>query len=232
VSDTKEISGAKSELEIGTTSGDRNPTSMFFTEKVGKTVYEFKGIIDFKTLMFVVADPMFDRMGVKSDWLTTGLAEKIMRNFYGDKSSPSIGYFTSSSKCLTTSIAEYGMILNEELVIFLTKYLLKSIMGCSIKRNNSYANVTSLSIKFVDDIIFDKMDDENGWIELKSPSDVDELDFKVDCPYEKATDEDIKKLSIMKEEYDKMLSEIKEDKKKAKAEIAEKRKNKKETSEG
>ena len=231
VTDAKEISGAKSYIEIGSTSGERNDTSLYYTETIGDAKYEFEGMIDFKTLMFVVADPMFDRMGIHPDWLTNGLAEKTLHNFYGKLANPSVGYFTSSSKCLTNTIAEYGMILNEELVIYLTKFLLKNIMACSIKRNNSYANVTSLSIKFIDDIIFDKMDNDNGWIELKSIEDIDKLDFKVDCPYEKSTEADIKALEAMKEKYAKAVNDSKEEKKKAKEEAAEKRKNSKKTNE-
>ena len=231
ITDAKEISGAKSEFEIGTTSGERNSTSMFYTEKVGETKYEFNGIIDLKTLMFIVADPMFDRMALNPDWVTSGLAEKVLHSLYGDKSHPSIGYFTSSSKCLTQTISEFGIILNEELVKDLVKYLLKRIMGASITRNNAFANVTSLSIKFVDDIIFDKMNDGDKWIELKSTEDVDALDFTVDCPYDKVSKEEIEKLSAIKEEYKNSLASMKEEKKKAKAEQAEKRKNKKETTE-
>lgn len=231
VTDAKEISGAKSHIEIGSTSGERNGTSLYYAETIGDIKYEFEGIIDFKTLMFVVADPMFDRMGIHPDWIDNGLAEKTLHNFYGELANPSIGRFTSSSKCLTNTIAEYGMILNEELVVYLTKFLLKSIMACSIKRNNAYANVTSLSIKLIDDIVFDKMDDNNGWIELKSVEDIDKLDFKVDCPYEKATEEDIKALEIMKEKYAKVVNDSKEEKKKTKEEAAAKRENSKKTSE-
>ena len=230
VTDAREISGAKSHIEIGSTSGERNETSMYYTEKIGDAKYALEGIIDFKKLMFVVADPMFDRMAIHPDWVTSGLAEKTLRNFYGDKSQPTVGYFTSSSECTTNTIAEYGLILNEELVVYLVKYLLKSIMGCSIKRNNAYANVTSLSIKFIDDIIFDKMDDAKGWIELKTKEDIEKLDFKVDCPYEKATEDDIKALETMRKEYEDGLKKAKDEKKKAKEEAA-KRKNNKEVNE-
>lgn len=229
VTDAKEISGAKSALEIGTTSGERNLTSMFYTEKVGDTKYAFKGVIDPKTLMFVVADPMFDRMGLNPDWITNGLAEKILHNLYGDISHPSVGYFTASSGCLTQTISEFGMILNEDLVKYLIKFLLKSIMTTSIKRNNAYARVDSLSIKFVDDILDN--DNDEGWINLKTLDDVDNLDFEVECPYEKSSEEDVKRLDAMKEKYKEAVALAKEEKKKVKAEQAEKRNNKKETAE-
>lgn len=231
VTDAKEIGGAKSHIEIGSTSGERNETSLYYTETIGDSKYEFEGIIDFKKLMFVIADPMFDRMAIHPDWIDNGLAEKTLHNFYGDLASPSIGYFTSYDECLTKAITEYGMILNEELVVHLTKFLLKNIMGCLIRRNNSYANVTSLSIKFIDDIIFDKMDDDKGWIELKSIDDVNNLVFKVDCPYEKATVADIKVLEAMKEKYAKAVNDSKEEKKKAKEEAAAKRNSNKKTAE-
>lgn len=227
ITDAVETSDAKSAIEIGTCSGERNVTSMFYTEKVGKTTYETSGVIDFKTLMFVVADPMFDRLAINPDYLTNGVVEKIMHNLYGDIAKPTIGYFTASSKSLTQKISEYGMILNEELVVFLVKELLKRIMGCSIKRSNAYANVTSLSIKFVDDIIYDKFDDENGWIELNSLEDVDNLEFTVDCPYERMDDECKDALEALKEEYNKAVEEAKEAKKQKKEEKAKAKANKK-----
>lgn len=227
ITDAVETSNAKSAIEIGTCSGERNVTSMYYTEKVGKTTYETSGVIDFKTLMFVVADPMFDRLAINPDYLTNGVVEKIMHNLYGDIAKPTIGYFTASSKSLTQKISEYGMILNEELVVFLVKELLKRIMGCSIKRSNAYANVTSLSIKFVDDIIYDKFDDENGWIELNSLEDVDNLEFTVDCPYERMDDEHKDALEALKEEYNKAVEEAKEAKKQKKEEKAKAKASKK-----
>jgi len=229
ITDAIENGNAKSELEIGTTSGDRNSTSMFYTEKIGEAEYNFKGIIDLKQLMFIVADPLFDRMAINPDWLTTGVAEKVMKNLYGDKSSPRIGYFTASSKYLTNSIAEFGMLLNEELVAHLAKYILANIMKCSIKRNNAYASVKSLKIKFVENIINDKMDDEEGWITINDLNDIANLEIHADCPYKEATEKDIELLNSLKNDYNDAISTMKEEKKKQKEEKARKRKEKKES---
>lgn len=227
ITDANEISGAKSELEINSTSGDRNATSMFYTEKVGKTEYEFFGVIDPKTLMFNVADPIFDRMGIHPDWVTNGLAEQVLHNLYGDMANPTIGYFTSSQKCLTSSISEFGIMLNKELVNYLIKYILINVMKCSIKRNTAFANVTSLSIKVVDNIFEDNFESPNGWIDINSEDDIKKLDFDIYNPYVLSTEEEVKEMESYKEEYNKKLSEMKDEKNRLKEEKAKNKKSKK-----
>jgi len=201
VSDAIQSNDTRSSIEIGTTSGDRNDTSFFYTETIGDIEYDFTAIIDIKTLIFVVADPLFDRKAIKSDWVDTGLAEKMLEMHYPGISNPQKGYFTASSKCLTQNISEYGIILNKEIVEYLVKYLLKGILGVSIKRNTSYADVTSISIKEVNDIINDKFDSTDGWKTLTSSEDVDALSFDIECPYVPASEEEIQKLNEIKEKY-------------------------------
>ena len=218
VSDAIQSNGARSSLEIGTTSGERNDTSFFYTETVGDIEYDFTAVIDIKTLIFVVADPLFDRMAIKPDWIDTGLAEKMLEMHFPGISHPYKGYFTASSKTLTQEISEYGIILNKEVVEYVVKYILKNILGISIKRNTAYANVTSISIKEVNDIINDKFDSADGWKTITSSEDVDKLSFDIECPYVPASADEIEKMKKIKEEYEAEKNGRKEEKEKDKEE--------------
>jgi hypothetical protein len=201
VSDAIQSNDVLSSLEIGITSGDRNDTSFFYTESVGDIEYDFTAVIDMKTLVFVVADPLFDRMAIKADWIDTGLAEKMLEMHFPGISHPYKGFFTASAKTLTQEITEYGIVLNKEIAEYLVKYILKNILGISIKRNTAYANVTSISIKEVNDIVNDKFESTDGWKTLTSREDVDKLSFDIECPYVPASAEDIEKMKVIKEQY-------------------------------
>lgn len=220
VSDAIQTNDAKAVLEIGTTSGDRNPTSMFYYENVGDIEYEFEAIIDIPQLTFIVADQLFDRMAIKSDWIHTGLAEKMLSMHFPGISNPAFGYFTKCAECLSQEISEFGIILNKELVEHLVKYLLKNILGASVKRNTGYANVTSISIKEVNDIVTDKFDVEDGWKNISTSEEVDQLSFNIECPYTKSTAEQIERIKPIREAYEIAVKELIE---KRKAEKNEKK---------
>ena len=230
VSDAIQTNDAKAVLEIGTTSGDRNPTSMFYVESVGDIEYEFTAMIDMAQLMFIVADPLFDRLAIKADWVDTGLAEKMLAMHFPNISKPIIGHFTKSAKCLTQDISEYGIILNKEIVDYLVKYLLKRILGASIKRNTGYANVTSISIKEVNDIINDKFESEDGWKTITTSEDIDNLSFNIECPYTISSAEELERIKPIREAYEQYVKDLtskrKAEKEKKKAENAAKKKNK------
>jgi hypothetical protein len=228
VSDAIQTNDARAVVEVGTTSGDRNDTSLFYTETVGDIEYDFTAIIDIKTLLFVVADPLFDRMAIKADWIDTGLAERMLEMHYPGISHPSKGFFTASAKCLTQEISEYGLILNKEIVEYLVKYLLKGILGISIKRNTGYANVTDISIKEVNDIINDKFESADGWKTITTNEDVDQLSFDIECPYVPSSAEEIEKMKKLKEEYEAQKKNRKDNKKKEEEERKNRRKAKEE----
>lgn len=218
--DAIQSDNAKSFFEVNTTSGDRSDTSLFYTENVGDITYSTCGSINVKKLMFVCADPIFDRMHIKDDWINNGLAAKVLKSFYGDLANPKAGYFTANEKTLTGNLAEYGLLLNDELVDYLIKKQLEMILSMDISRAKAFAKTSSLKIKIVNDPLVDTFDNEDGWIEIKSVDDINKLTFTPDKFYHESTFEEIEEIKRIKEAYDNKAKERKdkkEDKKKAKS---------------
>ncbi len=218
--DAIQTNDAKSFFEVNTTTGDRSDTSLFYTENVGDITYSTYGTINLKNLMFVCADPVFDRMQIKEGWITNGLAAQILKSFYGDLANPKADYFTASAKSLTGNLAEYGLLLNDELVDHLVKKQLEMILNMTISRSKAFAKTSSLKIKIVNDPLVDTLDSEDGWIEIKSVDDINKLTFTPDEFYHESTFEEIEEIKRIRDAYDNKAKERKgkkEDKKKAKS---------------
>lgn len=83
--DAIQTNNTKSNMfEVGITSGPRNETSLYSTEKIGDVEYETQGVIDLKTLSFISADELCDRMALRSEWIDNGLVDKVMKSHYGE----------------------------------------------------------------------------------------------------------------------------------------------------
>lgn len=238
ITDAIQCNNVKSELEVGSTAGDttidedgkvvRKDTSLFYTEKVGDIKYQFSGQIDIKQLQFMSADPRLDRMAIKSDWYDSGEVDVIMANHYGKKAKYDYGIFSSMAKFTGNSYGETGILIGNDICEYIIKATLKNILAININKNNSYAATTGLKIKIVENIIGigQKVDDEEGWIELKTEADVDKLNLKDLCVfYEKASEEEVKERERMIKAYDKLESSRKEKKATEKEEKKNKVKN-------
>jgi len=215
ITDAIQVNDAKSELEIGTTTGERSDTSMFFSEKAGDMLYKFSGQIDMKALQFISADPCFDRLAINSDMIDSGEVDVIFSNHYGKKANVDYGIFSSMGNFSSNSYGEYGIKLNNELCEVIVKHTLKNILSMNINRNNAYAATSGLKIKLVDNIIGvgQKMEDDDNWIELKSEADVDALNLKdIFSFYEKATDDEVKERDKMIARHDAASGKRKEEK--------------------
>lgn len=215
ITDAIQVNNAKSEIEIGTTTGERNDTSMFFSEKAGDMLYKFSGQIDMKTLQFISVDPCFDRLAIKSDMIDSGEVDAILRNHYGKKTNVEYGIFSSMGKFSSNSYGEYGIKLNNEICEYVIKHTLKNILSMNIVRNNAYAATSSLKIKLVDNIIGigQKMEDEDNWIEIKSEADVDALNISdIFNFYEQATDDEINEREKMIKKHEVASGTRKEEK--------------------
>lgn len=201
ISDAIQTDGSKSNIEVGSTTGERDKTSFFYADKVGNINYSAKGIIDLRSLMFISADAKFDRLAIKSDWIDSGLVHKVLESYFGENAKEQYGWFTSTSKYLTKLMAEHGILLNNEIVDALVKFILKNLLAIDIRRNNAFAKTASLQIKFVDNPITDTFDKEDGWMTIGSEADIDSLDITPDTFYTEATDEDIKEIKHIEDEY-------------------------------
>jgi hypothetical protein len=208
-------------MEVGSTTGERTDTSFFTVEKIGDVTYSAKGVIDLKTLAFVPADVRFDRAAVMTEWCEKGLIDRVLRFHYGDEAQYKIGYFTSSAKYLTNTFAEYGIMLGDKIVNRLVKHILTNILKLDIRRNTAWTKCESLEIKIVNDLIKDTFEnEEGGWIKIYSENDINELQIICDSLFTEVTNEDLKRMKDIDEEYKKAEEERLRAKKEAREEAA------------
>ena len=219
--------------EICTTGGFRDEKSIRYEETCGEITYSGEGFIDPNALRFLSADPMFDRMFLDPDWLASDSFFKAsMDNLYGHlglSDDYEIGYFSiQNEKIANAALCEYGVLLGDKFTEYLIKDLLKKISRVSIKRNKAFAQVVSLEVKIVNNILTDKASDPEGWIKINSEEDIDALSFgHIDSPYVKVnnymTDEWLK----LREEYKAMKKEIMSNRAEEKANKKKEREKKK-----
>lgn len=192
ITDAVQCNDVKSEMEIGSTTGERSDISMYFSEKVGDIKYSFSGQIDIKSLQFMSADPFFDRMSIDSDFIDSGESDIIIGAHYGKDAKADYGIFSATSKFTSKSYGEYGILFDRNICENVIKHTLKNMLAVNIVRNNAFASLSSLKIKLVDNIIGDgqKMSDDENWIELKTDADVDKLDLSNMYQFFEKADED------------------------------------------
>lgn len=225
--DAVQTNNTKSNMfEVGTASGPREETSLYSCENIGDVEYETQGVIDLKTLSFISADEKFDRMGLYTEWVDNGLVDKVMKSHYGEDAQYDTGFFTSNAKYLTNTFAECGVLLSDKIVTQLVKYILRSLLGIDIRRNNAWTRTTSLELKIVNNPLEDTFEDNSGWVKVTEGY-IDTLAIKCDDFYHKSTDEEINELVEVNELYSKNKNAKKEAKKKKKEEDSKKREQKK-----
>ena len=220
--DAIQINNEQSIIEVGSKAGERDAISFFYSEKAGDMKYGFNGMLDVKRLQFISADPNLERQAIKDDWLENINIDGILKNHYGEIAKPKVGYFSSTSKFTSSANAEHGILLNQEMQEYLIKKTLKDILAINITRSNAYAKTDFIKVKLVNDIVNDKFEDEDGWIELRTIEDVDALDLSnLENFFVEHTQEEIdmrNKMKSSKEENDKNTKEQKEASKKKKDE--------------
>lgn len=215
VTDAIQCNDAKSNIEACSTTGDRSDTSFFFAEKSGDMKYSFTGQIDVKQLQFISADPFFDRMAINSDWIDKGEVDFALESHYGGKYGTKYGVFTSMANFTGHACAENGVLLDNAICEYIIKKTLKDMLSINIVRNNAFAATSSLKIKLVDNIlgVGQKMNDEEGWIELNSEADVDALDLSDLHPFfTESSEDEIKKRDAARKKYEEIEEKRSKDK--------------------
>ena len=225
--DAIQTNNTKSNMfEVGTTSGERDETSLFSSEKIGDVEYKTHGVIDLKTLSFISADEKFDRMGLYTEWIDNGLIDKVMKSHYGEDAQYETGFFVSNAKYLTNTFAECGVRLGDNVVTQLVRYILRSLLGIDIRRNNAWTRAVSLEVKEVNNPLVDTFDNKSGWKQVDEDY-IDSLDIKCDDFYHKATEEEVKELVEINELYIQNSNDKKAAKEKKKEENRQKKAAKK-----
>lgn len=213
ITEATQTNNAKPYMEVCSKSGERDDTSFFYNETIGDITYECEGVIDLKNLQFVSADPIHDRMAIHTDWCENELYLHGLKAHFGDIANPKIGYFTSSPSILTKCVAEKGVLLNDELVEYLTKQLLMRLMNINIERATAFAKTTSMKIKIVNDVLEDISSDEEGWIELKTINEIESLKITPTQFYHESSLEDVTRFNLEMEAYNKNVKDAKSKKK-------------------
>lgn len=230
ITDAIQTNDAKAYIEMTTQGGDKdNGTSIVNKENVGDITYDLMGSIDLKQMSFICTDPFFDRLAVNDDWcVEDGLYDKALKRNFGENYGKK-GYFTNENKIFTNRLAESGILLNDEIIVGLTKYLIKAMNKMSIKRAGAFAKVESFEYKLVYNGLDDRFDDENGWVKVNSENEIDALCFEPKHFYVECSAEDITATRKIIEEYKIKGADAKaEEKAKKDAEKAERQRKKQE----
>ena len=177
ITDAEQTAGELSTIDLHTTSGakrtkesedDASDTSLFYKETVGDVEYSFKGAINLADLQFISLSDAFDRMAVNPDEFETFYRPNLEKSVGEKVADP--GFYLMNSA--VNAIPEEGVLLSQTQTAFLVKEFLKRLLALTITRNASgYAGLSSLQIKYVNDPIIDKMNDDSGWLPVKKVED-------------------------------------------------------------
>jgi hypothetical protein len=154
---------------------DKSDTTIFNKETIGDITYIAEGFINLQSLEFLSGDPIFDRYSFNSDdyeILKTFLIHTLP-NFDGE-----LGYYTLKTSVI--DVAEYGLKLTNEQIVFLIKETLKRMLQIRIDRATAYAKIKSLTVELVMDPLDSK---KNIWVDINSNEDIDNLNFDVEESY-------------------------------------------------
>lgn len=159
-------------------------TTIFNKETIGEITYEGKGFINLQDLEFISCDPIFDRYSFNPDDYET-LKMFLSNNLPGFNSE--LGYHTLKSSAI--DVAEYGIKLNNDNILFLIKETLRRVFSMNIMKANSYAKISKLSIQLVVDPINPS---KNLWIDINSVEDINNLNFEIEEFYTLTDESDAK----------------------------------------
>ncbi|MFW6272243.1 MAG: hypothetical protein ACOC2U_00470 [bacterium] len=208
-----EVFSRSGEKQTNDGSSDKSDNSFYSKETIGDVKYQSMGNIDLMSLQFVSCDSIFDRYSFNPDkyhLYKQFLAQKLP-GFDSD-----LGYY--QLKNTSIDIPEYGVLLSEENVVTLIKDALKKIFNINIKKKDAFAKVETLKIKLVNNPTEDTFSNEDGWMEITSEEDIDNLDFDPYMFYEITDTEDAKnKRQEIKDEMKRILDEEKKKEKSKKS---------------
>ena len=213
-----QTNNAESYMEFHSRSGqkktnddsDKSDTTIFNRETIGDITYKANGCFNIQGLEFISCDPIFDRYSFNSDdySLVKTFLSNTIPNFNTE-----LGYYTLKTSCI--DVAEYGIKLTSEQIVFLIKETLKRILTLKISKANSYVEVESLQIELVTDVLDSK---NNKWIEIKNIDDINNLKFDVEEFYVLSDASEAKKQRAEIEAKIKEVAKKSSDDKKAKKE--------------
>ena len=201
---------------------DKADNTFFKKETVGDIEYSTDGFVDLEQLQFVSTDIIFDRLGFNPDKfnLFSRFLKTRIANFNSE-----LGYY--GMKNSVVSIPEYGFKFTNENVVFLVKYLFKSILNLNIKRKSASAATSEFEYKLVYIPSEDTRHNENGWVSVKTIEDIEKINFESENFYVQCDEKESKQLRETIEEKSKKQDQASSDKKQeVKDAVAEAKKKK------
>lgn len=225
LTDAEQTCNAISYLETFSKSGKKNEdvdvtdNTFFKRETIGDISYSSMGYIDLMQLQFMSASLMFDRLALNPDQyeLYKKFMSLRMPNFNSD-----LGYYIINNSVDLTP--EYGFLFSNENMLSMVRQFLTNVLSMNIKRKSGIASTSSLKYKLVYDTLTDTFEDENGWIEIKTNDDINNVNFEIENFYQSCDSKDAEKLlsnleknyQTKKEDNNKLSEEKKEEKRKSK----------------
>ena len=197
LTDAVQTNDAKSNLEFFARGGEKikknqndsnSDTSIFTKETVGDIEYSSIGAIDLMQLQFVSCSQIFDRMALDPDLFDVyaELLRKRLPNF-----SSSLNYYTIKNSVV--ELPERGFLFSDENIVELTKWTLRKMLNLKINRTNAFAQIKNIKIKFVENVLEDKLNSEIGWVDLTNEM-IDSLTFEPEIFYELFDEEKAKQI--------------------------------------
>lgn len=230
--DAVQSNNAQSSIEIFTKSGVKNKnegsdvsdTSLFFKETVGDITYETIGNIDLKKLQFISCDSLFDRLALNPDDF------EIYKQFL-NKNLPNSEYIKLDYYLLKNTIVnipEYGILFNNDNIVYMVKELIEKILSINIQKKGSFAKTKSLKIKLVYDSLIDTFENSENWITITSREDINNLNFETNFIYIPVNKEESLRIRTEFETQQNIAKEIQKQRKAEKNKAS--KKNKEESS--
>lgn len=183
ISDAIQTNNSISHLEIfiknsikNSKSGDidKSDNTLFYKENIGDITYESIGNICLDKLQFISCDQLFDRCAFNSDDFE--IYKKYLKLNIPILNDIDLAYYGFQNK---DNLPEYGILFSDDITLYLVKHLLKKMLSLSIYKANAYAIINKLKIKLVYDPLIDTFDNYNGWIDINSENDINNLNFEI-----------------------------------------------------
>lgn len=213
IADAEIVNDVVSNIEVRTTTGPRNDTSLFFEESIGKTEYSAVGFIDLDSLSFISLDNRADRLAILPEDKENVLANLIKA--FGEDSVETGYYFKKDTADI---LYENGIVLGNSALNVLVKDLLNKISKINIQSKGHFAQTSKLEIRYIDDPL--NQLGEDGWETIFDFSNkintISDVYFESEKNYISLDFETVKEYLISQEEYSKKLEDVKTAKKEAK----------------
>lgn len=207
---------------------DAKDTTIFKKETIGDVTYETKGFFDIQQLQFISADQAYGRYSINPDYFKL-FAEELSKNIPGFNGT--LGFYNMKDSAL--KYPELGLLFSENDIKFLMVEFIKRLLNLEIKRSGAFAQIDTLKVKLVYNPLEDRLNNEEGWVDIKTVSDFEELIKDVDIKifYEESNyDEAVKVRSQLKDlinDSKEARRKEKEEEKKRKEEAKKERESKK-----